>query len=309
MRKKYTNIIIIVFSLTIFVLLFIKKKVVIDSVFNSLNIFIASLLPSLFPFFVISDILINYNFINYIPKFIKNILLKIFNISDNALFILIISMFSGFPNNGRNICNLYKKGGISKKECEHLLLFNHFCNPLFIINVIPNLIGIDYKYAYIILIVHYLSNFIIGYLFRKKNVIIDYNLTNNSSKYFSKVFINSINKSIDGVISILGILTIFLVISSLINCTFNLPFHVSFLISSMMEITSGISNLSLVNVSIEYKIIMVCCLLAFGGFSIYMQVYNEISDTDISFDNYFLGRMIQVVISLILSYFICLFTF
>lgn len=40
-----------------------------------------------------------------------------------------------------------------------------------------------------------------------------------------------------------------------------------------------------------------------------MQVINELIDTDISYKNYFIGRILQVVLSLGISYLISLFAF
>ena len=109
MKKRYINIVIIVISIFFLVEFLINRTLVFDTVGFSLNIWISSILPSLFPFFVIADILNSYNVINYIPKFIKEIFKKLFNISDNALFIFFISILSGFPSNARNIKNLYKE--------------------------------------------------------------------------------------------------------------------------------------------------------------------------------------------------------
>ena len=109
MKKRYINILIIIICLFFLVEFILNRNLIFDTVGFSLNIWITSIIPSLFPFFVISDILNSYNFINYIPRLIKNIFKKLFNISDNALFIFFISMLSGFPSNARNIKNLYKE--------------------------------------------------------------------------------------------------------------------------------------------------------------------------------------------------------
>ena len=54
---------------------------------------------------------------------------------------------------------------------------------------------------------------------------------------------------------------------------------------------------------------MSSCILSFGGLSVHMQVINELNDTNISYKNFFIGRIFQTILSLIISYLITLFTF
>ena len=68
MKTKYKNIIIIICSLFFLVNLIIYRNLVFDTVGFSLNIWITSLLPALFPFFIVSDMLINYDVIKYFPR-------------------------------------------------------------------------------------------------------------------------------------------------------------------------------------------------------------------------------------------------
>ena len=101
MKNKYLNILIITICTFFLIEVLINRTLIFDTVGFSLNIWINSILPSLFPFFVLADILNNYNIINYIPKIIKNIFKKLFNISDNGLFIFDIkTVYSNYINSG-----------------------------------------------------------------------------------------------------------------------------------------------------------------------------------------------------------------
>lgn len=311
MKKKYTNTVIILIC-TFFLLQFlINRNLIFDTVGFSLNIWISSILPSLFPFFVITDILNSYNVINYIPKFIKNIFKRLFNINDNSLFILFISMLSGFPSNARNIKNLYKENKITKEEAEHLLFYTHFSNPMFIFGTLVVIFLNNKNLGLLILISHYLPNFIIGFLVRKyNNPKHNYNInTNNNCNNFGIIFTKSIKSSIDSLLLISGTLTVFLIISTIIINLFNLNQLNSLLIKSILEITSGLKELSTINFNNSTLVIMSSCILSFGGLSVHMQVINELAETDISYKNFFIGRVFQTILSLIISYVICLLTF
>lgn len=310
MKTKYKNIIIIICSLFFFVNLIIYRNLVFDTVGFSLNIWITSLLPALFPFFIVSDMLINYDVIKYFPKVIRNSIKYLFNVSDNGLVIILLSMLSGFPSNARNIKNMYLDKKITKEEGEHLLYFTHFSNPMFILGTIPLILNSN-KISKYILISHYLANILLGICLRKYNRVNDSNNSNykEDKHNFGLVLTTSIRKSLDSVLGILGTLTVFLIISTLLINFFNLDNTSSLLVKSILELTSGLKELGSYNLLDKYLLIISSCILSFGGLSVHMQVINELVDTDISYKNYFIGRILQVVLSLGISYLISLFAF
>jgi len=308
--KKKLNIIIITISIFFLIEIILNRNLIFDTIGFSLNIWITSILPALFPFFVISDILNSYNIINYIPIFLKNIFKKLFNISDNSLFIFFISILSGFPSNARNIKNLYKENKLTKDESEHLLFFTHFSNPMFILGTLVVIFFNNKLLGIPILISHYLPNFIIAFLLRKyNNPVNNYSTNKKNNPKFGITFSKSIKSSIDSLLLILGTLSVFLIISTIIINLFNLSSINSLLVKSILELTSGLKELSMINFNNRMLIILSSCILSFGGLSVHMQVINELTDTDISYRNFFIGRIFQTTLSLIISYTITLFTF
>ena len=305
MNKKFLNIIIIIFTLFFMYQIIVNKFLVHSSISFALDIWVNNLIPSLFPFFIITDILINYNVTYYIPRKIRYFCKRVFNITDNMLTILILSMLSGFP---RNTKVLYDKGLITLDEANHILIFSHFSNPVFILTTVGLFFFNNKLVGIILLISHYLSNFILGILFRKYFNHYDNNIhTISKDIHFGNVFINAINKSVDTILLICGIVTIFLLLAAIINNVFNLNLYSSMIIKGILEITIGIEALAKLNLSIIYKIVLASCFLAFGGFSVHMQVISQINDTKISYKYFLIGRIFQMIISGFITYLICLF--
>lgn len=307
MKEKLFNTIIIIISLFVLIELLIKKNIIYSAIMEALNMWVNNLIPALFPFFIISDILINYNIINYIPKIIKNMCKKLFNISDNMLTILILSMISGFPSNARNTRNLYDNGLITLEEANHILIFSHFSNPVFILTTVAVFFFHNKKIGITLLVIHYLSNFILGICFRNKIIICnkkkkDINNINN----FGNIFINSIKKSIDTIITICGIVTVFLMLSQIIINTLNLNSYNAMIIKGLFEITIGIQALCNLDISEEFKIVITSMFLAFGGISVHVQVFSQIAGTKIRYIYFFIGRMYQMIIAGLLTYIVCI---
>ena len=305
MKNKFFNHLIIIINVLLLIELFINKTLIINTIGYSLNIWITSIIPSLFPIFIISELLINYNIINYIPNIIKKIFKYLFNINDNELTIFFISLIAGFPSSSVNTKIMYDKKLLNTEECNHILMFTHFGNPIFILTTIGLIFFNNELLGIIIFISHYLSNFILGILLRnfnnnKSNINKNNNITNN----FGIIFINSIKHTIDTLLTILGTLTCFLIISNIIINRLNLNSYNSVIIKSLLEITMGIKELSILNIKDIYKVVLSTIFLSFGGLSIHMQVISQICYTKIKYKYFFIGRLFQSIISGIISFII-----
>lgn len=311
MKNKLINIIVITLSLISLIELLLNKTIIFNTISYSMNLWISSIIPSLFPFFIISDILIQYNITNYIPKFIRKIFTKIFNISDNTVTIFFLSLISGFPSNARNTRSMYDMNLIDEKEASHALIFTHFSNPLFILGTVSVFFLKNEKLGLIILISHYLSNIILGIATRNYNIISKSNnkIPNQSKKNFPKVLINAIKNAIDTLLTILGTLTCFLIISAIIINSINITPYNSAILKGILEMTMGLKSLSLLNISNIYKVVISSMFISFGGLSVHMQVLSFLIDTKISYKPFFIARFFHAIIAGLLSYTIYLIIF
>ena len=308
MKKNLLNIIVIIITLFVLYQVIVEKTMVYSSITYALDIWVNNLIPTLFPFFIISDILINYNLTLYVPKIFKNVCKHLFGITDNMITILILSIISGFPSNARNSRTLYDKGLITEDEANHVLIFSHFSNPLFVLTTVGVFFFGNENIGIILLISHYASNFLLGLLFRNyfihnESISID----SNKNIDFGRVFIGAIKKSIDTTLLICGIVTVFMLLSSIVANTFNFNIYNSLIIKGILEITIGIEALGKLGISTIYKAVIASCFLAFGGFSVHMQVMSQITDTNIKYKYFFIGRIYQMILSGIITYLLCLF--
>ena len=277
----------------------IQKELVFDTIAYSLNVWVKNLLPSMFPFFVISGILVEYHITNYIPKWIKKTFCLLFGVKESLITIFFLSCFSGFPSNARITRMMYDRKEINAIEASHALVFTHFSNPIFILNTVAIFFLRQEKYGYLILISHFLGNVILGIVTRKSEYFeyIDYTEKLEKSQSFSKILIQSIRSAIDTSLLILGTLTCFLIFSTIIIHKFSFNLYSGVIIKGVLEITMGLKELALLNISDIYKIVISSCLLSFGGLSVHLQVLSQIVDTDISYQPFFVARIFHAIIS------------
>jgi len=298
-----------------------ESETIMNAVIYSFDIWVNNLIPSMFPFFVLSEILINYGFVELISELFKPIFQKLFKMNSNAAFIFIMSMLSGFPSNAKYTRQLYMDGKLTDKEATKILMFSHFSNPLFILGTISITFLNSKKLGLIVLISHYISNIIIGILFRNynktdiikekysfKNVILSmHNKRINNNKSFGCIITNALTNSINTLLLILGVVTTFLIITTIIDNNFHPDLLTKTFLSGFLEMTQGLKHISLLNTTKEFKTILITSILSFGGLSVHTQILSIISDTKIKYKPFLLARLIHVVISSIICFILLFF--
>ncbi|MEG2322246.1 MAG: nucleoside recognition domain-containing protein [Bacilli bacterium] len=321
MKKILLSILIMIILIFCGFEILTESNTILNAVTSSFSIWINNLFPSLFPFFVLSEILINYGFIELIGELFKPIFEKIFKINGNAAFIFFMSIISGFPSNAKYTRELYLQGKINALEASKILMFSHFSNPLFILGTISITFIQNKKLGLIIMIWHYLTNIIIGIIFRnynpsviiktkssfKKAILAMHEKRINNDKKFGTIITNSLVNSINTLLLILGVVTTFLIITTIIDNNFHLTLFNKTILSGLLEMTQGLKHVSLLSVSINIKAILITMILSFGGLSVHTQIISIISDTDIKYRPFLLARIIHAIIASLLVFITLLF--
>lgn len=282
-----------------------------------------SVVPSLFPFFVATELLMNTNLVNIIGKFFNKIMKPLFNIRGEGSFGFIMGLISGYPV-GAKIASDFRENNIcSKEECERLLSFTNNSGPLFIVGTVGISMFGNSIIGLLLLFTHILACITVGIVFRfwkSGSYNIDYkkNKNSNFNKYKNVTFSNlgdvlgkSITNSISTILMIGGFVVIFSSLISILKASgilhslviiltpiFNfLHIDSSFafgVLTGLLEITNGISSVSSINIKcISVNVIITAFLLGCGGLSVLLQVLSITSKTDLSIKPYFYGKLLH----------------
>lgn len=133
---------------------------------NGLVLWANSVVPSLFPFFVATELLSYTNFTYYLGKILNKFMKPIFNIRGEGAFALIMGIISGYPTGAKIAANFRKNNICSKEECERLLSFTNNSGPLFIIGTVGISMFGNSTIGFLLLITHLLASLTVGILFR-----------------------------------------------------------------------------------------------------------------------------------------------
>lgn len=294
--KNYSkkNSIYVFFTLVFVFLLFLKNATFKKCILEGCFLFIENVFPSLFPMFLINDILMNYNFYFFIEKSLSKIFRKIFGFSTMATYIFIMSIFSGTPTNAYLITNLVKENKISRKEASIILTYSCFLNPLFLYNMLQTIFhstSITLK----VILIQYVLNFAIAFFFRKYPYEKKESLTFVPST-FSKTLSKSLKRSMDTLLLILGTILFYFLICETTTVVFSSPLF-QCILNGILEATGGLAKLPSLNINIPLKEVLASLFISFGGFSIHTQIKNIIQEENIAYKPFFFSRVIHATLS------------
>ncbi len=283
--------------------------------YTGLILWFKKMVPALFPFMILSGIMVRMNLTERFAAFFHPVFHKLFKTSPNGSYAILMGFLCGFPMGARVIGELCLAGRISEEEGEYLLAFCNNIGPIYFISFVMSTLNITHNYIpfmimYGVPLIYgmILSKFMsLKHKFHKDRSTSAPAPYNNFTQYSidPPSLLKATDESITSGLIGIGRLGGYMVFFNLLNILF-IPFKAlpdNFLAfsSCILEITGGISRTGAAG------LYMILILLPFGGFSCMAQTYSMIKDTRLSIRKYFLHKCIQTAITAII-YLFCVFS-
>ena len=300
-----------VFIILIICLFVMKPGIVSEGVFNGLKIWVNNMIPYLLPMSILSNILLQYNFLYRISEKLSFLSNKIFN-SKYAFIPYFISFVVGYPSGAMTVNTMASFKRIDSSEANALMVFTNNCSFQFMAGAVSfSMLG-DLKLAKYIAIPHLLGALLIGIIIKKGSISTAFT-KDKKHKYISfyDAFNSSIYKSITSILSIGGVIVIFSVFSNffdtlLISVSKYLPLSLNLsdiihsVLTGILEISNGCSVTASSVLPLDVKLIIINFLISFSGISVIFQTIAVTNDFDFRISNYVFYKAIQGILSVII---------
>ena len=318
----------------IFILaLILFSETSVNAALKGIRLWLDIVFPSLFPFFVASEVLNSTGFVRATGVLLEPVMRPLFKVPGCGSFAFAMGITSGYPVGARITCSLLENGDISRPEAERLLAFTNNSGPLFIVGAVATgMYGIP-SLGLFLLACHIVAAFTVGILLgffdydgikkqpvKKEKTI---NKLRNEMLAFRKkkmtntgtVFGDAIKNSVSLIIAIGAFIIFFSVVINLLLDTKIIGFiadalafilspagisadMISAVLSGFFEITTGTSMASkVISIPIAAKLSFTSLIIGWAGLSVHSQVYSITGNTGISMKPYFLGKFLQGVIA------------
>lgn len=308
--------------ITVFIFLFVSNlQSCIDSALIGVSLVVKTIVPTIFPFSVICNLLISYDGVSLYSKILGPIFCKPLKISKSSSFPIAASILSGYPLGCKYCCDLYSLGYINRNEFERLLNIASNASPMFLIGSIGATMLGDIKLGFILLIGNYLSPIIVGILTRNKNETLS-NMKEipktNTNINFGTALKSAIDNGINTTLQVGAFVVLFSIIISIIKNNayisiifsnledfLNLPKYslYGFFLGSV-EFTNGCKLITTLPLTLPLKLAIISFICSFSGLSVIAQISSFVSKYDVSLAKYSLLKFIQGIVSFFITFFV-----
>ncbi len=288
------------FILGIIILFIAKGNQAILYAKESLELCYHLIIPTLFPFFICSGLLIYSGFCESLSKIFSPIMKPLFNVNPNGSAAFILGIISGYPLGAITVCNLYQGFYISKTEAERMLGFCNNSGPLFIMGAVGIGMYSGVKVGIILYSVHLLSAVLTGMILRfykKDNFLAPPSRITTAKSSPVAGFGDVLENSVKSILSVCGAVVFFSVISRLLLDFINIREDYLAFVSGVLEFASGTLKISQLNTDLASKLILSAFIVGFAGISVHIQVLAVVSKHELSMKPYILGKLLHGTIS------------
>lgn len=281
--------------LLIILLMILKGGEVIEYAHRALFICYEMIIPTLFPFFVCSGILVYSGFCESLSKIFSPVMLPVFGINPSGSAAFVLGILSGYPLGAVTTCQLYQSSYLSKKEAERLLAFCNNSGPLFILCSVGIGLFSDIKTGVLLYIAHILGAITVGIVLRIFSKPV-YNPQVGSiavpEKNIGEIFSASLQNALSSILTVCGAVVFFTVAGSLIM-DFIPEFSLKPVLYGLLEFASGNVVLASSDFSLAQKLILSCIITGFAGFCVHIQVLSVVAAYGLKLKTYIIGKIMH----------------
>lgn len=296
-KRLKTNIFSALVCLTLTGTMLIFSEKIKSGIYNGLVLCATNIIPTLFPFFILSD-LWTAEFEIKQDGLLSRFFEKLFGINGAASVAFLSGIICGFPIGVKTATELYDKKIISKNELIHLCGFSNNPSAAFIISGVGAACLGNIYMGIFLFVSTLLSSVTVGILFRKKSQIIS-NSSVISRQNFD--FVSSVKNAGLNSIAVSSYIILFSGVISLISYVINNT-AITAVISTFFEVGTSISLITGCEaINNNIKLVLIAFALGFSGFSVHLQAFSFMP-TELSRKKYLFMKLCQAVISASFAY-------
>jgi len=301
---------------------------------NAIYLCLDVVIPSLFPFFVLSRLMVPYLSNFSCPVFLRRLFYRLFGLPYYLLPAIVLGYLSGNPTGAKMARDMMEEGVLEPQQASRLITVTSNCSPLFIIGTIGAGLFKSISIGFILLAIHWFSGLIAAILLnlfkRKSNgeskgtlVFDGYPLKETKGhRRLPALIPPAIEDAAILSIKVTGYIVLFAVLSELLGRlgvfsflggVFAMLFPGSGSISGfqelmtsimkgILEITSGSKAISVaMNTTVIVQLAAVSLICGFAGFSIHTQIMGLMRGTGVRYRLFLLGRILHGSLACLLT--------
>lgn len=305
-RPHLASVLLGVAAALIFMLFLARSDIAIEYMKKGLKLCANTVIPSLFPFMVISELIVASGVGTRVGRVISRPVGWLFGVSEGGACAFILGIVCGFPIGAKALCSMLDRGEILKDEASRALTFCNNPGSAFVISAVGVSLFGSLRLGVTLYICVILSAAVVGafgrLFFRRitrkgptnKPYETDIRKTNTDAV---GIFTSAIRSSALSMLTVCALVAFF---SSLVGClgaileSLGAPTTLTSAIFAFFELSSGVGMAA--DLPPTAAILLSSAALGWSGLSVHFQVMTVASGRNISFKPYFIAKFCQGIV-------------
>lgn len=266
--------------------------------------------PSLFPFFILVNLLLETEFPTLLSYKCKKIMARFFHADAGGTTAVVLSLLGGYPVGAKTAAELCQNGKISTTEAECLLSFCNNTGPAIFFGLAGSLLFNGLFIPLLLYFIHIFSAFLTGYTLRPKQwgMVDSKPMEVNTSK---PKLTEAIWDSFGSTVKICAFVIAFRIVIELGEKILLMVFPVInqypvvfAVFAGILDLPNGIAALTEIK-SLPIQFLLCSVFINWGGLCIHLQTKAVVEPAKLSLKRHCIGKMVQTVFSIVLSIPVC----
>lgn len=266
---------------------------------HGIELCINSLIPSLYFFMIVSNLIMNSRLRFYLSYPFRLLSKYIFRLDDTLFTIFLLSALGGYPVGAKLIGEKVAQGEISQETGQQMLYFCINCSPAFLISFLSVNLWNSISVGVILFAAQMLSCIVIAWVSGLGKPVRCVNTPPADRKAFPVLLVDSVNSATKSMAVICSFVLVFCALFPLLDL---LPLKegAAFYLKGFLEVTTGCEELHLF--SAYSGILLAAIFTSFGGLCVLLQVFAMLAHVKINFLRVIGVRFIYCALSLTFTY-------
>lgn len=273
---------------------------------TGLTLWFDNMVPALFPFMVISALIIRLDIAPYIVSFLHPVLKLLFRTDLYCEYAIVMGFLCGYPMGAIVVGDLLKEGKITTEKADYLMGFCNNIGPVFFCSIVLPLFKPEHRFLLLCGMygIPLLYGIILRFFYRKAFADEEVKALSlkESEDNFTCAFREALNRAVSSSLYLGACMIFFNMLRFLPARIFKDNLLAQALVSWLLEVNGAVSFTGeLYAKGVEIFSLLMIPLLALGGLSCIAQTAGILSDTNCSMGKHILHKCMQVLLWLILT--------
>lgn len=276
--------------------------------------------PALFPFFILSALVISLGLSGPLGRLFQGVMFPLFRLNGACGNALVLGLIGGYPVGAKTALGLYQAGACTRIEAQRMLAFCNNAGPAFLLGVVgAEIFGSNWVGA-LLYLAHLLASFGVGILFRfygREEATSSNPVAEPPALPFSSAFLSAVTGAFSATLQVCAFILCFAVISALLRLSGALDFMAGLLnpglalvgvdqafgqslILGGIELVSGVMSIP-GDAPLAPRIVLASFFLGWAGLSVHCQVLSLLEGSDLSPGTYLLGKALHGLLAALIS--------